>query len=89
MANENQLTEEPGATASRLRSLAQEMEDMGGALQVLEKIGLVDGAFQKGSEMRGAADMAREWASHLEQILPNVERTREATADNKKTEGGK
>jgi len=50
---------------SRLRRVADEMEECGEALQLLENYVPIAGSFQRGGEMKGAADMARQWASEI------------------------
>ena len=57
---------------ARLRALASTMEEEGKCLKILgttEK--RIPHAFSRGAEMCGAADMARDWASNLEALLPN------------------
>ena len=58
---------------ARLRALAYTMEEEGKFLKILgttEK--RIQHAFSHGAEMCGAADMARDWASNLEALLPNI-----------------
>lgn len=51
-----------------LRRVADDMEETGDKLQACEDLIALEGAFSKGSEIKGAADMAREWALHIETI---------------------
>lgn len=62
--DETALTRTLTLQTSRLKLLADQMEEEGNCLQILGRVG-IEGAFGKGSEMKGAADMVREWADHL------------------------
>lgn len=62
---------------ARLRRVADEMEECGEALQLLENYVPAAGSFQRGAEMKGAVDMARQWAAEIR--LLNA--CRVATAD--------
>lgn len=58
---------------ARLRQLAEAMEAEGACLKILGRTEKrIPHAFSRGAEMCGAADMAREWAAHLESLLPNA-----------------
>ena len=48
-----------------LMELAGEMEQMGDTLQFAESHMGIKNAHARGSEMKGAADMAREWAENI------------------------
>ena len=70
---------------ARLRALASTMEEEGKFLKILgttEK--RIQHAFSHGAEMCGAADMARDWASNLEALLPNTPVSHGSAANNSK-----
>ena len=56
---------------SRLRKLADQMDETAEALELCENNVGIEGAAAKAEEMRGAATVTRDWADHI--ILQNAQ----------------
>lgn len=60
----------------QLRRLANLVEEEGDCLQILGRVeGRIPNLFMHGSEMKGAADMMRDWADNLDSLITQTKET--------------